>query len=274
VTVTRAHVLATPGMDRHGAYVALSRHREGVELHYGRDDFTDQRQLVRTLSRERTKDMAGDYAPGADREARAFAGRREIRFPDRAQDASPEAERRLAVRRTFERHARAVSAIFGVQEHAASASSEQVHELQQARRELDAIRPHASSDVERAYKADPALAHEAAGGRLRRAVQAMQLETELRTNPAVRADRFVERWQKLDQQMNAAYRAGDINGERRIRDSMGAMAKSLERDPQLESILAARKHQLGIGFETGRSLGRELATSIGFDWGRGRGLGI
>src|SRR3546814_12586125 len=29
VTVDRAHVLATPGMDRHSASVALSRHRDG-----------------------------------------------------------------------------------------------------------------------------------------------------------------------------------------------------------------------------------------------------
>src|SRR3546814_2093306 len=58
VTVDQGHVLATPGMDRHAAYVALSRHREGVQLHYGRDDFADDRRLVRTLSRERAKDMA------------------------------------------------------------------------------------------------------------------------------------------------------------------------------------------------------------------------
>jgi ATP-dependent exoDNAse (exonuclease V) alpha subunit len=62
VTLDRAHVLATPGMDRHAAYVALSRHRDGVDLHYGRDDFADRDQLVRTLSRERAKDMASDYA--------------------------------------------------------------------------------------------------------------------------------------------------------------------------------------------------------------------
>ncbi|MDX3930224.1 MAG: AAA family ATPase, partial [Shinella sp.] len=60
VTVDRAHVLATPGMDRHSAYVGLSRHRDDVQLHYGRDDFADQRQLVRALSRDRGKDMAGD----------------------------------------------------------------------------------------------------------------------------------------------------------------------------------------------------------------------
>ena len=35
VTVDRAHVLATPGMDRHSAYVGMSRHRDDVQLYYG-----------------------------------------------------------------------------------------------------------------------------------------------------------------------------------------------------------------------------------------------
>ncbi|MDX3930281.1 MAG: Ti-type conjugative transfer relaxase TraA, partial [Shinella sp.] len=55
MTVDRGHLLATPGMDRHGSYVGMSRHRDGVQLHYGRDDFNDESRLVRTLSRERTK---------------------------------------------------------------------------------------------------------------------------------------------------------------------------------------------------------------------------
>src|SRR3546814_13566791 len=69
------------------AYVALSRHREGVQLHYGRDDFADDRRLVRTLSRERAKDMASDYPMYRDRdaEAQSFADRSglsgEIRMP-------------------------------------------------------------------------------------------------------------------------------------------------------------------------------------------------
>ena len=63
MTVDRTHVLATPGMDSHGAYVAMSRHRDGLTLHYGRDDFAGQSKLVRTLSRERGKDMASDYKP-------------------------------------------------------------------------------------------------------------------------------------------------------------------------------------------------------------------
>jgi hypothetical protein len=61
VTVDRVHVLASEHMDRHAAYVALTRHRDGVALHYGRDEFADGRQLARTLARERAKDTTLDY---------------------------------------------------------------------------------------------------------------------------------------------------------------------------------------------------------------------
>jgi hypothetical protein len=52
------------------------------------------------------------------------------------------------------------------------------------------------------------------------------------------------------------------------------MAEGLERDPQLESLLANRKRELGIDIASGRSLGRELAFNHGLGLGRGRGLGI
>lgn len=79
MTVDRVHVLATPGLDRHAAYVALSRHRDGVDLHYGRDDFADPDRLAATLSRERSKDMASDYAKEpAIQVSRTFGERRGI----------------------------------------------------------------------------------------------------------------------------------------------------------------------------------------------------
>jgi Ti-type conjugative transfer relaxase TraA len=95
VTVDQAHILATPGMDRHSAYVGLTRHRDGVQLHYGRDDFDDQSKLVRTLSRERSKDMASDY-PLPDAAARGFAERREFRFGEVARDMVAKARGLLA----------------------------------------------------------------------------------------------------------------------------------------------------------------------------------
>lgn len=67
VTVDRAHVLATGHMDRHAAYVGLTRHREGVELHWSRADHGDRTGLDRALSRERAKDTTLDYAGFAER---------------------------------------------------------------------------------------------------------------------------------------------------------------------------------------------------------------
>jgi Ti-type conjugative transfer relaxase TraA len=75
VTVDRAHVLATPHMDRHAAYVGLTRHRDGVALHYAAEDFADPARLARSLSRERAKDTTLDYI-GDDDLVRRYAERR------------------------------------------------------------------------------------------------------------------------------------------------------------------------------------------------------
>jgi hypothetical protein len=330
MTVDRAHVLATPGMDAHGSYVALSRHRDGVDLHYGRDDFASPDRLVRTLSRDRAKDMASDYERAdpaqnyAERRGITFrervveimrkvvpeklrgmfdglrssgdvpadggrrlergkperersgtqAERRDTEAPERKVAGDPETELRRVRTRALVRHARAVDAIFDMQQQGGKASPHQVKELQEARKVFEKVRPYGSHDAEAAYKKSPELALEAASGNSARAVRALQLETELRTNPSRRADRFVERWQKLDQTSQRHYQAGDMSGYKATRSAMGDMAKSLERDPQLESILANRKQELGIAFESGRRLGQELAFTHGIDIGRGRGIGI
>ena len=45
VTVDRAHVLASAHMDRHAAYVALTRHRDGVALHWSSEELGDRAGL-------------------------------------------------------------------------------------------------------------------------------------------------------------------------------------------------------------------------------------
>jgi Ti-type conjugative transfer relaxase TraA len=326
MTVDRTHVLATPGMDAHGSYVALSRHRDGMDLHYGRDDFANPDRLVRILSRDRAKDMASDYeqldpardyaerrgitfrervaeivrkvvpeklrgmfdglrpladgASGSDgmpppeRESAGMEARRETAAPAREVAEVAEEALRKARTRALIRHAHAVDTIFEAQELGGKASPEQVKELQDARRAFEDVRPYGSHDAEAAYKKNPDLASETATGRTARAIRALQLETELRTDPQRSADRFVERWQKLDQTSQRQYQAGNMSGFKTTRSAMGDMAKSLERDPQLESILANRKIELGIQIESGRRLGLELAFNHGIDLGRGRGLGL
>jgi hypothetical protein len=323
MTVDRTHVLATPGMDAHGSYVALSRHRDGMDLHYGRDDFASQDRLVRTLSHDRAKDMASDYeptqsyaerrgitfrervaeivrkivpekvrgmfdglrqpadgAPGSDavkrpeRKSADVAARRDSAAPDRQLAGDPEAALRKARTEALKRHARACDTILEAKREGLAPSVEQRRELGAARRAFEEVRPHGWQDAEAAYSKDNSLAHEAGSGRTGRTIRALQLETEIRTDPQRRADRFVERWQKLDRSSGQRYAAGDYSGYKAARVEMGNMAMSLERDPQLESILANRKRELGIDFESGRSLGRELAFHHGIDFGRGRGLGL
>ena len=301
MTVDHAHVLATLGMDAHGSYVALSRHRDGMDLHYGRDDFASQDKLINVLSRDRAKDMASDYEP-----ARDYGERRGITFreraervveivkqvpekvrgmfdglrlpaeggqgPERKTEEDPEAALRRARGRALVRHARAVDAIFAAQDRGGKASPDQVRELQEARQRFEEVRPYGSHDAEAAYKKNPELAAEAASGDARRAIRALQLETELRTEPARRADRFVERWQNLHRASDQRYAAGDYAGHRAARAEMGNMAHSLERDPQMESLLAGRKRELGISFDSGMGVGRDLTLTFGL--GRGRGLGL
>jgi hypothetical protein len=249
-------------------------------------------EIVRKVVPEKVRNMfdglrpSADTVPGPDDGQRpgretperersgTGAERRETEAPERMVAQDPEAEARRVRTRALVRHARAVDAIFAAQEMGSKASPEQVKELQAARRVFEDVRPYGSHDAEAAYKKNPELASEAAGGRLNRAVRALQLETELRVDPGRRADRFVERWQKLDQASLRQYQAGDMSGYKAARSAMGDMARSLERDPQLESILANRKRDLGISFESGRRLGHELAFTHGIDIGRGRGIGI
>jgi hypothetical protein len=212
---------------------------------------------------------SADAVPGPD-----DARRPEREAPERKAAEDPEAALRKARTKALVRHARVVDAIFDMQERGGKASPAQVKELQEARKVFEEVRPYGSHDAEAAYKKNPELVREAAGGQVNRAIRALQLETELRTDPSRRADRFVERWQKLDHTSQRQYQAGDMSGYKATRSAMGDMAKSLERDPQLESILANRKRELGIAFESGRNLGLELAFSHGIDLGRGRGIGI
>lgn len=315
MTVGNVHVLATPGLDRHAAYVALSRHRDSVDLHYGKDDFADRSKLVRALSRERGKDMASDYArvtepvPQVQPRRGIFDGLKLKPSPldriptnpnfdglrlkvskDLAQPTAPppeivstapgaeSREAQLRHERTDalqRRHARAIDAIYSTRDRGGRESPEQLAELRSARLAFEEQRPDGPRDAEAAYAKDPHLASEAAQGRTARAIRALQLETELRTNPELRADRFITRWNDLSGQVDRHYAVGNMDAYKSTRSAMADMTRGLHRDPQLESLLAIRKAQLGITMmDSQRSLGAQLAFDHGIDLGRGRGLGL
>jgi Ti-type conjugative transfer relaxase TraA len=274
-TVDRTYVLATPGLDRHAAYVALSRHRESVQIHYGTDDFADRDRLTLALSRERQKDMTTDYT-------RDFADRRAIIVPAPTSPARqlalfelPDTEARAAaphrrLQQAVVRFARATSDIVRMREQARPESAQQRRAFDAARVRLDAVRPNAARDLRAAFVRDMGLLQEAAAGRTINAIQGMEWERRYRIEPQFRADHFVKAWRQLGDQHEMFERRGEEHAAQCVRAQMTGMAKSLERDPQLESLLRRRHSELGIPPFMERSLSQSLPEWIG--WGRGRGL--
>lgn len=71
-TVDRAFVMASATMDRHLSYVAMTRHRDQVQLYAGRDELKDMKALGYSMGRSGGKETTLDYA-GAIAERRGLA---------------------------------------------------------------------------------------------------------------------------------------------------------------------------------------------------------
>ena len=287
VTVDRAHVLATPGLDRHAAYVALSRHRASIDLHYGQDDFTDQDTLVGTLARERAKDMASDYAIETQPHAQAMtrsrlAGIKPRQEPPLVPEPAPARNPFAGIRpagpamptptpldRAVERFGRATADIQRLRARGYQALPHQQAALEKASRALDALQPEAAHDLASAFAATPALIDEAAKGRTSATIRAMQLETEIRIDAGQRADRFVAEWQRLRTQRDKLSGWEQEARLGRVEFRMEAMARELQRDPQLESLLRNRRIEFGLKARASASLSHELQDYLGLSRGRG-----
>jgi ATP-dependent exoDNAse (exonuclease V) alpha subunit len=309
VTVDHGHLLASDGLDRHAAYVGMSRHRETLAVHYGADDFKDRAQLTRTLGRERAKDTTLDYGD-------AFAERRglvrsEIRVsPEMAKTAEraapagqapsrfagfkpkPAADRAVGERRA----GRAPSAV-----PAASLQRPELAEgvrgyarafadMERMRRDGLPVLPHQDVALKRAEKALSAASPEAAVD-LRSALSrqrglagrvdqpggmdaigtALARESQVRRDPQLRAERFVESWTRLKTQHAELSGWQNADARRKVEARMKGLAGGLARDPQVESVLAGRRRELGLspGAMPGRNLVQDLTRSLSL----GRGLG-
>jgi len=322
-TLDRVHVLATPGLDRHGAYVALSRHRDHVELHYARTDFADRERLAARLSRDRSKDMARDYA-GQEQERKAepalqqragteqterkqgrFAGLRLsvpsfARPPAQDQQAqrdptkpalatAQQIDPKPSLDQAVERYARATAEIDRMTRQQLPALEYQKTAQVRAAQALDALPGGSARDLDTAFQRNPGLMAEASIGRTGSAVRAMQLEAEIRANPELRADRFVQSWQQLQAQRGRLTGSSNREARQQVEGQMRAMAKGLEKDHELGSALSKRGNQL-IGKQWSRewspgvsghdiseaartrSIAQQLTHSL--ERGRDRGMGL
>ncbi len=181
VTVDRVQVLASPFMDRHAAYVALSRHRQSVGLHYGKDEFASRQRLVGILARDRSKDMALDYLDPGDRHD--CAGREASSPPPGADGRSDRVDAHEALRA----FGSAALEVDRAKEAGSPVSAQQRTKLAQAIRRVDGLWRGAARHLMAAIDRSRALIAHAASGRteplLRAMVEQRRVE-QLRRSPA------------------------------------------------------------------------------------------
>lgn len=316
VTVDHAHVLATDGLDRHAAYVGISRHRETLAVYYGADDFKDRDQLTRTLGRERAKDTTLDYGAFAERRGLspgdqersailvpAEMARPELAAPARQAEPAGRTPSRFAgfkpppmlelgqgggapaasprqdlLRRELAEGARGYARAFRdmrrMRDAGLSVLPHQEVAFQRADKALQALSPEVARDLRVALSRHATLA---AGvdqpGGLAALSKAIGHERAVRLDPELRADRFVETWTRLKGRQGELSGLQNVTARGRVEARLKDLAGRLARDPQLESVLAGRRKELGLspGGLTGPGLGQELTRALGI--GLGRGLG-
>jgi hypothetical protein len=219
--------------------------------------------------------------PGIKRDPFAGIGR---------QSASPTPQRDDQLDRAVQRYARSLQEISSMSQRQLEPLEHQKKAQIAAAQTLNQMRAFATLDLDEAFAREPALLGEAAGGRTASTLKAMQLEAEVRSNPEMRADRFVQSWQQMRRMRDRL--EGWEHEERRagIEKRMSVMAKGLGADPALGAALSKRPEQLGFGRqwsrewspgsrdggESGDMIARTRAVMRGLDetLGRGRGLGI
>lgn len=223
-TVDRTHVLASATMDRHLAYVAMTRHREAVTLYAGRETYRDVEALSARLSRAGLKETTLDYAarrgleappPGGpntlSREADSRAASQEIvplkrgmfdglNLNRRASAPSLDGLERLSsswtglspsvpaqtLEASAERYARAMDDTERMRAHKLPVLAHQTRELRDAGAALDRTRPGATRDLHEALRHEPSTWR--AMRDLRGEARGAELAGAIRHEARVRAD--------------------------------------------------------------------------------------
>jgi Ti-type conjugative transfer relaxase TraA len=295
-TVDRTYVLASGTMDRHLTYVSMTRHRDEVALYAGREEFRDVDALSARLSRAGLKETTLDYAtrrgieqpivvPEAMQRARAEApevgparkrgmfdgitlnrrakapeiGRVAGLSPSRPTRAAPLPERPLEP--AVERYARALDDAERMRAQKLPVLEFQKRELREAGAALDGVRPGATRDLHSALRHEPAtfraLRDLRGAERGAELAGAIRHEDRVRRDPALKADRLVKEWTRLEAQHDRldGWRHGEAR--RSLEGRMKTIAGTLKRDPQLESLVRSRAPALGVG--PGSTLARVIA---------------
>ncbi len=212
--------------------------------------------------------------PQPVRRSRKEGARGEALAPDRQAERL---RRPSEMERAIDRYARAYDAAERNHREGLPILETQKQEVRLAGQQLDQARPGASALMVSALQHDPearAAMQELSGReRVGQLSAGMDRERTALADPNVRAERFVQRWQELqgERQELRGWRHDEARGQ--VEGQMRGMTKSLERDPQVESILRNRSQDLGIGHvRQSESLARNMEQSLAR--GRSQNLGM
>ncbi len=287
----------------------LARAAEGLD---GLGERIAAQAKARQQSPSLTLEAGKEKGPELGREVEAPAARPErkrgmfdglklstgrVMRPEASRDApvhSPEASRergpertvpplhrdRETLTRAVDRYARAWSDVVRMREQDLPILEHQKVALRDAGVALDAVRPGAVRDLHSALEHDPAAgrAMTELQGRERavKLVGGIERERAALADPEVRAERFVRGWLDLQAQRHELRGWQHDEARGKVERQMTAMVKGLDRDPQVESLLRNRRHELGLG-HSGRyseGIAHELEQSLTPGRSRGHGIGM
>jgi len=204
---------------------------------------------------------------GSLRASSAPEGPAQDRLADRARRQSP-------LEAAVDRYARAYQSIDQHRRDGLPVLDMQRQEIHVAGQQLDQARPGSHDLIRSALQHDPqtakAITEHSGRDRVGQLVAGMDRERAALADPNVRAERFVNRWQKLQGQRRELRGWQHDEARGKVESQMSGLAKSLERDPQAESIVRNRSRELGIGQELRRE--QSVARALQDEMTRGQRL--
>lgn len=179
-----------------------------------------------------------------------------------------------------DRYARAYQSIVEHRREGLPVLDMQQGELRGAGQQLDHVRDGMKDLMRSTLQHDPqvtrAITDLSGRERVARVIEGMKRENAALADPAVRAERFVDRWQELQGQRQQLHGWQNNEARGKVESQLSGMTKSLERDPQVDSLLRNRRQELGLGQELQR--GESIARALQDDMERGprhsRGHGL
>ncbi|GAA0661540.1 hypothetical protein FHT00_003471 [Sphingomonas insulae] len=153
-------------------------------------------------------------------------------------DHLPESTNRRDLAGAIQLYARAVVDVAGMQKRGLPVLPHQLAALEQTSEALDAIRYNGLRHFVTAIERNPMLVHDAAAGDVRGSLEAMAVEAQVDQDPKLRAERFMERWWKVEIERSL--------GDPMVRILRGHMVDDLYHDPALRDELERCAPELGL----------------------------